>query len=136
MIINLTQHTASAEQIAAGVQDLPAEQRGALVEALTFESLPTADEILAAAEAVAELAVAELAVQNGLGDDCLDSPAPESAMIGGALWLMAPLADALRRRGVQPLFAFSQRESVESAQSDGSVRKTTIFRHVGFVPAV
>ena len=131
MTINLTQHTAGAEQIAAGVVDLPAEQRGALVEALTFESLPTADEILAAAEAIAELAV-----QNGLGDDCLDSPAPKSAMIGGALWLMAPLADALRRRGVQPLFAFSQRESVESAQPDGSVRKTAVFRHVGFVPAL
>ena len=131
MIINLTQHIAGAEQIAAGVVDLPAEQRGALVEALTFESLPTADEILAAAEAIAELAV-----QNGLGDDCLDSPAPKSAMIGGALWLMAPLADALRRRGVQPLFAFSTRESVEAVQQDGSVRKTAIFRHVGFVPAV
>ena len=109
MIINLTQHLATAEQIAAGVVDLPADQREDLVQALTFESLPTADEILAAAEAIAELAV-----QNGLGDDCLDSPAPKSAMIGGALWLMAPLADALRRRGVQPLFAFSTRESVES----------------------
>ena len=130
MIINLTQHTASAEQIAAGVQDLPAEQRGALVEALTFESLPTADEILAAAEAIAELAV-----QNGLGDDCLDSPAPKSAMIGGALWLMGPLSAALRSHLMEPVFAFSRRESVEEAQADGSVRKVGVFRHVGFVPA-
>ena len=131
MIINLTQHTASAEQIAAGVQDLPAEQREDLVQALTFESLPTGAEIRDAAEIVAELSV-----QNGLGDNNGDSPTPESAMIGGALWLMAPLAEALRRRGVEPLFAFSTRESVEAVQPDGSTRKTAIFRHVGFVPAV
>lgn len=131
MIINLTQHAASAEQIAAGVQDLPAEQRGALVEALTFESLPTGAEIRDAAEIVAELSV-----QNGLGDNNGDSPIPESAMIGGALWLMAPLAEALRRRGVAPVFAFSQRETQEQHLPDGSLRKVAIFRHVGFVPAV
>ena len=131
MIVNLTQHPATAEQIAAGVADLPAEQRAALVEALTFESLPTASEILAAAEDVAELAA-----QNGLGADDGDSPAPSAAMIGGALWLMAPLAAALQRRGIEALFAFSQRESVETVQPDGSVRKTAIFRHVGFVPAL
>ena len=131
MIVNLTQHPASAEQIAAGVTDLPAEQRAALIQALTFESLPTAAEILAAAETVAELAA-----QNGLGDHDGDSPAPSSAMIGGALWLMAPLAAALQRRGIEALFAFSQRESAETIQPDGSVRKTAIFRHVGFVPAL
>lgn len=131
MIVNLTQHPASAEQIAAGVTDLPAEQRAALIQALTFESLPTAAEILAAAEDVAELAA-----QNGLGDDDGDSPAPSSAMIGGAMWLMAPLAVALQQRGIEPLFAFSQRESVETPHLDGSVRKTAVFRHIGFVPAI
>lgn len=60
----------------------------------------------------------------------------ESAMIGGAPFLMAPLEGALRTRGVIPLYAFSVRESVEEALPDGSVRKTQVFRHAGFVPAV
>ncbi len=42
MIINLTQHAATAEQVAVGVVDLPAEQREALIDALTFESIPDA----------------------------------------------------------------------------------------------
>lgn len=49
---------------------------------------------------------------------------------------MVPLAEALRKRGFEPLFAFSRRESVEETMPDGSVRKTTVFRHVSFVPAV
>lgn len=61
---------------------------------------------------------------------------PDAAMIGGAMWLMAPLAAAVEARGIEALFAFSRRESVEEPHADGSIRKTAIFRHVGFVPAV
>lgn len=127
MIVNLTQHPASAEQIAAGVTDLPAEQRAILTAALTFESLPSREEILAAAETVA-----------GLADNAgpADHILPDAAMIGGAMWLMGPLAAAIEGRGIEALFAFSQRESVEEVQADRSVRKTAVFRHVGFVPAV
>jgi len=57
-------------------------------------------------------------------------------MIGGALWLMAPLATELRARNIEPLFAFSQRESVELVAENGDVVKTNVFRHVGFVPAI
>ena len=57
-------------------------------------------------------------------------------MIGGALWLMAPLADALRRQGIEPVFAFSVREAGEQIQADGSTRKVAIFRHSGWVVAV
>ena len=127
MIINLTQHAASAEQIAAGVVDLSAEQRAVLTKALTFESLPTRGEIVAVAGVIAELAASAGPAPHIL---------PDAAMIGGAMWLMAPLAAAVEARGIEALFAFSQRESVEEPQSDGSVRKTAIFRHVGFVPAI
>ena len=58
------------------------------------------------------------------------------AMIGGALWLMAPLAAALREQGIEAVFAFSVRETEEQKQADGSVRKVAVFRHAGFVPAV
>ena len=43
-IINLTQHEATADQKAEGVVDLPADQRKALAEALTFEELPSSQE--------------------------------------------------------------------------------------------
>lgn len=59
----------------------------------------------------------------------------ERAMIGGALWLMAPLELALRAVGIEPLYAFSERTSAEQIQIDGSVRKVAVFRHVGFVRA-
>ena len=130
-IINLTQHIASAEQAAGGVVELPAEQREALIDALTFESIPDAEEIRDRAHDIAELACF-----NGLGGDDGDDPFPSHAMIGGAFWLMAPLAEELKARNIQPVFAFSLRESSEIAMPDGSVRKTMTFRHVGFVDHV
>jgi len=57
------------------------------------------------------------------------------AMIGGAPYLMASLERELRRLAITPLYSFTARESVEVVQPDGSVRKTAIFRHVGFVEA-
>ena len=131
MIINLTQHAATAEQGAVGVVDLPAEQREALIDALTFESIPDAGEIRARAHDIAELACF-----NGLGGDDGDDPFPSHAMIGGALWLMAPLAKELRLRSIEPVFAFSVRETEEKVQPDGSVKKVAIFRHAGFVQAL
>jgi hypothetical protein len=120
-VLNLTQHAATPEQAAAGVIDLSAEQRAYLQTLLTFAALPSAEQIRRRAEQIAGLAKANGAT---------------TAMIGGALWLMAPLADALRQRGVTPVFAFSVRETEEQAQPDGSVRKVAVFRHAGFVPAV
>lgn len=131
MIINLTQHAATAEQVAVGAVDLPAEQREALIDALTFESIPDAGEIRARAHDIAELACF-----NGLGGDDGDDPFPSHAMIGGALWLMAPLAKELRLRSIEPVFAFSVRETEEKVQPDGSVKKVAIFRHAGFVQAL
>ena len=131
MIINLTQHPASADQIAVGVVNLAGDELASLKDALTFGALPDAQEIRDRAEHVAELAC-----MNGLGGDDGDDPFLGKAMIGGALWLMAPLAEALRVRSIEPLFAFSVRETEEQKQPDGSVRKVAVFRHSGFVPAV
>ena len=131
IIINLTHHAASAEQITQGVTDLQGEQRDALVHLLTFSELPDVQEILDRASDIAELAC-----YNGLGDPDGDSPMPHQAMIGGALWLMAPLATALRERNIDPVFAFSVRETEEQTQADGSVRKVAVFRHAGWIPAV
>lgn len=121
MILNLTQHPASADQIAVGVMDLTGDGLANLKKALTFGELPDEQEIRSRAQLIAELA------------DLFPS---QAAMIGGALWLMAPLAGALRERGIKPVFAFSVRETEEQRQADGSVRKVSVFRHIGFVPAV
>lgn len=121
MILNLTQHQATSDQIAAGVVDLTGENLACLKDALTFVTLPDAQEISERAEFIAAIAAVSLS-----GKGCI-------AMIGGALWLMAPLADALRARGIVPVFAFSVRDTEEQAQPDGTVRKVAVFRHAGFV---
>lgn len=113
-IINLTQHTATAEQVAAGVVE-PDNKEG-LREWLTFTELPTAEEIRYRADSIADFC-----------GSC------KTAMIGGAPYLMGALEAALRKIGVKPVYAFSIRESVEKVMPDGTVQKTAVFRHAGFV---
>lgn len=118
-VINLTQHAATAEQVAAGVVE-PAD-KARVQELLTFAGLPDMVELVGRAKALAAVA-SEAGV--------------EFAMVGGAPYLMAPLEWALRRKGITPLYAFSVRESVEQAMPDGTVKKVAVFRHLGFTEAV
>jgi len=126
-ILNLTQHKATPEQVAAGVVDLADDKRAILSEWLTFDSLPSADVISAIAATIAQaccggsLTFGEMAEEYGY------------AMIGGAPFLMSALENALIERGVTPLYAFSVRESAEQVQPDGRVTKTNVFKHIGFV---
>ena len=120
MILNLTQHAASAEQIEAGVIDIDLDSLKAL---LTFDDLPSAAEIDRRAREITSLA-----------KDALFGQPERKAMIGGALWLMAPLTFYLKAAGINPVFAFSKRESVERVV-DGKTVKTNVFKHVGFVEA-
>ena len=124
MILNLTQHPATTEQIEAGVVDLPDSVRPALIGWLTFSQLPSREEIEDRAEAIALLA-----------DSLLPEEGNPAAMIGGAPYLMAALEAALRNQRIRPLYAFSVRESAEQVLPDGTVRKTSIFRHAGFIAA-
>lgn len=128
MIINLTQHPATPEQREAGVVDIPTAERDQLLKLLTFDALPSREKIAARAAVIAELAA-----QNGLGGDDGDDPLPEAAMIGGAPYLMSALEAALAAVGIKPIYAFSVRESVEKTQPDGTVLKTSVFNHAGFV---
>ncbi len=115
-ILNLTQHAATQDQVASGVVE-PADKH--LVQALiTFDALPDAMELRAKATALAQMAAYDRF---------------DTVMIGGAPFFMAPLEKALRERNIKVLYAFSQRESVDEMQKDGSVRKTHVFRHAGFV---
>ena len=118
MILNLTQHAPTADQITAGVVE-PAD-KAALQALLTFEEMPTVQEILQHASELGEIAR-----KSGL----------PAAMIGGAPFFMGPLERALKEVGVQALYSFTKRESADVKLPDGSVKKTQVFKHVGFVEA-
>lgn len=123
-VLNLTQHQTTTEQRAAGVFDLHPQHQNKLRDLLTFDALPTTEDVVVDAEVAADLAANVAAVAG-----C------RRIMIGGAPFLMAPLEQALKKRGLVPVYAFSRRESVEEKMPDGTVRKTTVFRHEGFVAA-
>lgn len=127
MILNLTMHAATPDQIAAGVKDLPKELRSRVIVLLTFVEMPDTDydepdnEVRQAAREIAKIASEFFGGQEG------------AALIGGAPFLLPLLAEELREVGIDPLLAFSRRETVEESQPDGSVRKVAVFRHVGFI---
>jgi len=130
MILNLTQHSASDEQIAEGVVNVPSECRERLTTLLTFDTLPSQEEIMARAEKLAEYAFRILR-------DSGDVLNGTEVMIGGAPFFMGPLTNALAECGLKAVFAFSRRESVETVirHGDGTsqTRKSAVFRHLGFV---
>ncbi len=86
---------------------------------LTFEELPSLEEIRKRAENVGLIAG-----QHGF----------ECAMIGGAPYLMSALEKVLEREGVGALYAFSKRETKEEVK-DGVVEKKVVFTHQGFIRA-
>lgn len=120
MILNLTQHTATSEQIKAGVVNLGEFDHNIIKEMMTFDALPTKSVIDTAAVFLADTARQFCTV----GDE---------VMIGGAPFLMAALEDALKKEGLKPVYAFSRRVSEDVVNPDGTVTKTTVFKHEGFV---
>lgn len=138
MIINLTQHAATEDQIAAGVIEPSPADKAEIAKLLTFEHHPSYRDVLDRADELGFLAERLL--------DAHFASLPKSeqelershgsgyhAMIGGAPYLMAPLERELSKRNICALYSFSRRESVEEIQPDGSVRKVAVFRHTGFV---
>lgn len=132
VILNLTQHAATPEQLKAGVVDLSERKLSELKVLLTFDSVPTAFELKARAEKIERLAVSflcEITPENELLDDV-----DLAAMIGGAPFFMATLESHLKERAIRPLYAFSRRDSAEVATPEGVV-KQAVFRHLGFYEA-
>jgi len=122
MIINLTQHPATQQQIDAGVVDLEGSDLGMLIELLTFTSLPSPVDVESRAEG---LALIMMKFDPDLTNEV-------SFMVGGAPYLMAEL------KGYAPVyklvFAYSERVSNEVVNNEGVVVKTNLFKHLGFVP--
>lgn len=109
-IKNLTQHAPTVDQACVTAVD------PAALEFLNFSTPPSVEEIETRAYALACRA-------NGY----------KFAMVGGAPYLMGPLVAALHQAGVQPLFSFTERKSVEKTLPDGTVQKTSVFAHVDWV---
>ena len=128
-IINLTQHPATQEQKEFGVRDVAPELQGKLRQLLTFDTLPTFQEIRGRA-----FQLYQLFEEETLNDDWeTERQFWPSVMIGGAPYLMSHLEECFLPEGIGVLYAFSQRKSIEEQQADGSVVKRTVFVHEGFV---
>ena len=131
-IVNLTQHPASQEQIAEGVFDLQGDTLAQLKVLLTFTTRPDGREISRRAWDIVRL------VENLEGVEDL-----RGAMIGGAPFLMSRLEKALDqaaggeyiRWDFQVLYSFTERVVEEVILPDGTVKKTAVFKHQGFVEA-
>lgn len=121
-MLNLTQHDATEEQKLAGVVNLPPEAKAVLRQLLTFDSVPSEQEMKDRAHDIALLVIEGEEI-----DACIQ------AMIGGAPFFMHTLEQALLNASVEPQYAFSKRESREEILADGSVRKIAVFLHAGFV---
>ncbi|MBQ3932966.1 MAG: hypothetical protein II653_04360 [Lachnospiraceae bacterium] len=139
LIINLTQHQMVQEQYKYNDIELyevqfkghEKEAREDILEALTFNEIPTKEEIRNKAKTLATIAKATLNQAENLSG----IHARYYALIGGAPYLMNALERALKEEGVTPLYAFSKRVSVETTQPDGSVIKTAKFVHEGYIEA-
>lgn len=129
MILNLTQHLATAEQIQEEVINLPEKERKELGELLTFLTPPDIQDLDYRSIRIRNLA---LDYFNGIKVD----PSGRKVMVGGAMYLMAPLVAELSHWGFKPLYSFSSRVSTEEVQPDGSVKKIMTFRHSGWVDPV
>lgn len=123
LFINLTQHPLSNEQRAwadercMAVVETDADTRSAL----NFEELPTLEVLEERADAI----VSRLGTRH--------PDFHRIAMIGGAPFFMPVLERKLKAAGIQPVYAFSKRVSVETTNEHGEVVKTSVFRHEGWI---
>lgn len=118
-ILNLTQHNATKDQVLAGVVE--PENKQEVLDLITFsDTPPSLEELDRRAERLAFIA---------LHSGC------QQAMIGGAPYFSAPLEYHLSIKGVTPVYAFSNRVSVERDDGNGGIIKTQVFTHAGFVEA-
>ena len=119
-IINLTQHIATLDQLEVGVFE-PADKKK-VQDLLTFEEIPhCSNRIAVRAAKLAAIAAATDATH---------------AMIDGAPYLMGALEFFLLQEGITPLYSFSKKMPVEEILPDGSIKKSSVFKHAGWIEGV
>ena len=115
-IINLTQHNATPDQVSAGV--IEPKDKAEVQRYLTFDNIESENAIRRRAAALADIA---------LENNC------KMAMIGGAPYLMAMLEEELNKVGINPVYAYSERNVVSVTLEDGSTKNNITFEHKGFI---
>lgn len=115
-ILNLTQHDITKNQEEAGVCE--PKNKTLVREKLTFETLPTLEEIQARSKELVKICQEENY---------------QTIMLGGAQYLLPFLVKDLQEAGFIILFAYTKRLVEESFKEDGSVIKVFHFKHEGFV---
>ena len=150
MILNLTQHPATPEQVEQGLVDY--SNRESLKWLLTIEEhvLANSNWVL---EDVLDGRVEDLVtIASAYQAEAVDSIPEEfrglrrlnairnalslRVLVGGAPILMERLIPALKREGCVPVHALSARVVEEVPQSDGSVKKVSTFKHIRFADAL
>jgi hypothetical protein len=142
-ILNLTQHTATEDQIVFGVVE--SQEKDVVASYLNFDELPAphildlhVHRLVAICRRWKTQQIKALQSATQQSDSVPYSLMEVCAivrpyiMIGGAPFLMAPLDKALREAGFSPVYAFSLRQSEEKIV-DGEVVKTSVFKHQGFI---
>ena len=116
-ILNLTQHRATSEQLADGIENIPSKHQEQLEKLLTFPAHYDLTDLVTSAKALAKLAY-ELKY--------------DAAMIGGLPSLMSHLERELIALDVSVGYARSERVSIDKPLPDGSgTQKTSVFRYCG-----
>ena len=121
MILNLTQHNATADQINVGINDLTVDFQTALKGLLTFPTQYTR----------ADLEYRSLQIHELVRDFCGTSKEVlEGVMIGGMPSFMPVLESVLISKGIKVGYACTERKSVDK-EVDGKIIKTAVFVHAG-----
>ena len=121
MILNLTQHNATADQINVGINDLPVDFQTTLKGLLTFPTQYTRD----------DLEYRSLQIHELVRDFCGTSKEVlEGVMIGGMPSFMPVLESVLISKGIKVGYACTERKSVDK-KVDDKIIKTAVFVHAG-----
>ena len=131
----IPQHELTEEQIAQGAVEVDDELKEKLLKNLTFTFVPSQQILTSRALWITKL-FADYCKQNGivLPTETLDNLPEVKVLISGAPFFMSALEQALRESGFSPVYSFSERKSVER-EVNGEVVKTSVFKHVKFIPA-
>lgn len=122
MILNLTQHVATAEQLEAKVFE--PRNKKLISELLTFNSIPSHASI----HSRVKLLLKEVGWEKEVTDF-------NQVLIGGAPFLMSLLEYELFQNNFLPLYSFTNRV-VKETILNGVVEKTSSFKHIGFVTPI
>jgi len=115
MIFNATQHRATPDQVKVGVIEQP---HPIVRQLITFDSIEDTKRMVSRATEIARIITAS---------GC------NTAMVGGAPYFMGVLEGVLKANEITPLYSFTKRKVEETHNEDGTVSKSYVFKHEGFI---